>query len=150
LFYGQLILTLISIQVKNNTAKLCDLGFARMGAATTGIFVGTMTHMSPELLKHENYTFSSDIYSLAILLWELWYGHYAYTESDYQGLTTFQLLQAVSIGHRPKLGWKFGPTKELAEVITVCWHEDPPKRPSAQEVGTKLRQIFKGYHNEDI
>jgi serine/threonine protein kinase len=121
-----------------------------MEAATTDLFVGTVTYKSPELIKHGNYTFSTDIYSLAFLLWELWYGYHAYTESYYQGLTTFQLLQAVSTGFRPQLGWKFGPTKELAEVITVCWHEDPPKRPSAQEVGTKLRQIFKGYHNEDI
>ncbi|XP_060590684.1 uncharacterized protein LOC132745735 isoform X2 [Ruditapes philippinarum] len=143
-------LKLSNVLVKNNTAKLCDLGFARMEAATTGTFVGTMTHMSPELIKHDNYTFSTDIYSLAILLWELWYGHHAYTESDYQGLTTFQLLQAVSTGTRPQLKWKFRPTKELGDVITVCWHEDPQKRPSAQEVGTKLRQMYKGYHNEDI
>lgn len=121
-----------------------------MEVAATGTFVGTMTHMSPELIKHENYSFSSDIYSLAILLWELWYGHHAYTESDYTELTTFKLLQAVSTGYRPKLTWKYSPIKELQEVITDCWHDVPSRRPSAQEVGNKLRKMYQDYHDETI
>ncbi|XP_045157887.1 dual serine/threonine and tyrosine protein kinase-like [Mercenaria mercenaria] len=141
-------LKLSNVLVKNNIAKLCDLGFARMEVAVTGTFVGTMTHMSPELLKHENYTFSSDIYSLAILLWELWYGHYAYTESDYDGLKTFQLLDAIKLGQRPKLTWKFRPTNELSDVIKACWNGDHLKRPSASEVGERLRKMYRQYHNE--
>lgn len=134
--------------MKNNTAKLCDLGFARMEVSMTGTFVGTMTHMSPELLNHQSYSFSSDIYSLAILLWELWYGHHVYTESEYSGVSTFELLDAIKNGTRPKLIWKYCPTNELKETISACWQQEPSKRPSAWQVAGELRSMFHKYHNE--
>ena len=57
-------------------AKLTDFGIARDAAATTRTFagqnvVGTVHYISPEQARGENVTAASDIYSCAIMLYEM-------------------------------------------------------------------------------
>ncbi|KAL4236331.1 hypothetical protein ACF0H5_004718 [Mactra antiquata] len=132
-------LKLSNVLVKNGTAKLCDLGFSKNEALMTGTFAGSFNHMSPELLKGERYSFSSDIYSLGIMLWELWYGRHAYTENEYADCPPFDLIAAIKTGKRPKLTYNFRPTDKLKALITDCWDSDPSKRPQAKDVSSYLQ-----------
>src|SRR5210317_411979 len=65
----------------NFTAKLTDFGLAAMlqnnatinngrGGDLTAE-TGTYRYMAPEVIKHERYQYSADIYSLSTLMWEM-------------------------------------------------------------------------------
>jgi serine/threonine-protein kinase len=58
-------------------AKLMDFGIARTDAAkltATGTVLGTPMYMAPETLETAEYSERSDLYSLAVLLYEMWAG----------------------------------------------------------------------------
>ena len=38
---------------------------------------GTPMYLAPEVIKSSLYDYKADIYSLGIMLWELWYGNRA-------------------------------------------------------------------------
>ena len=73
-----------NILMDGNTAKIADLGIARMLesnelASTT---TGTIYYMSPELLSEQGAAFTSDIWSLAITLYEMVTGRLPFGEPD--------------------------------------------------------------------
>lgn len=61
---------------KDNTVKLADFGIAREAGATTRTFAGTnvigsVHYISPEQARGENVTAESDIYSCAVMVYEM-------------------------------------------------------------------------------
>lgn len=61
----------------NGRVKLCDFGFARALTSSTIMCTsikGTPLYMSPELVQEQPYDSSSDIWSLGVILYELYYG----------------------------------------------------------------------------
>ena len=58
---------------KDNIAKLSDLGISRLliGNELAKTSVGTPYYISPEILREEEYSFNSDIWSLGVVLYEL-------------------------------------------------------------------------------
>lgn len=45
-------------------------------------FVGTVTYMSPERIRSENYSYAADIWSLGLTIFECGTGKYPYTAID--------------------------------------------------------------------
>lgn len=140
----------LHFQVKDGVAKLGDFGFARLDSLMTGSTVGTMTHMSPELLEGKQYTFKHDIYSLSILLWEMWYGRHVYSEDEYNTVAIYALLDAIKTGQRPTFSKKFAPVDGIRKLIERCWSEKPEDRPAAHIVKMELKAVFRKLYNEDI
>lgn len=61
----------------NGRVKLCDFGFARALTSSTIMCTsikGTPLYMSPELVQEQPYDASSDLWSLGVILYELYYG----------------------------------------------------------------------------
>ena len=61
----------------NNTVKLCDFGFARAMSNNTVVLTsikGTPLYMAPELVQEQPYTHTVDLWSLGIILYELFVG----------------------------------------------------------------------------
>lgn len=59
---------------KNGCAKLLDFGVARLKDSRLtefGVRIGTLKYMSPEQVKSEPLTFSSDMYAFGVLLFEM-------------------------------------------------------------------------------
>ena len=122
-----------------------------MESILTGASAGTLTHMSPELLDSKLYSYSHDIYSLAILLWELWYGCNVYSDIEYETITTYLLQDAIiKCGERPKFNKRYSPIDSLQSLIKKCWLADPEQRPSADKVSEKLREIYRELYISDI
>lgn len=85
--------------------------------------------MAPEvLLQTENYDNKADIYSLGIILWEMWYGK---DSADYIQQQLFGPLEkAIKEGLRPSLNMSTKPPQQWLELIAKSWEYDPEKRPS--------------------
>lgn len=85
---------------------------------------GTMIYMAPELLGDGKSNFSNDVYSFAIILYQLLgFGH------PYGGVTDpFEIAKRVSKGERPQIPSDANP--HWASLIQSCWDEDPLERPS--------------------
>jgi receptor-interacting serine/threonine-protein kinase 5 len=66
--------------VKNETAKIADLGLAKQEEDINGTVTGTPTTMEPEVLKGKVYGMQADIFSVGIILWEIWYARPGYTD----------------------------------------------------------------------
>ena len=68
--------------------KICDFGFAKFfgdSGKMARTCVGTPIYMSPQVLKHKQYTSKTDVWSLGILFFELLFGrlpYNGYSEDD--------------------------------------------------------------------
>jgi len=72
----------------NGVVKLCDFGFARTMSSNTIVLTsikGTPLYMSPELVKEQPYDHTADLWSLGVILYELFVGQPPfYTNSIYR------------------------------------------------------------------
>jgi hypothetical protein len=71
----------------NSVVKLCDFGFARAMSRNTMVLTsikGTPLYMAPELVQEQPYDHTSDLWSLGVILYELYVGQPPfYTNSLY-------------------------------------------------------------------
>ncbi|XP_060075713.1 uncharacterized protein LOC132555383 [Ylistrum balloti] len=126
----------ILIDTKNNV-KLTDVGLTKEAKAISGSIVGSPVYMAPEVLNSEGvYDRKADIYSLGIILWEMWYGLDA-AEHIQQHLFG-SLEKAVKQGLRPSLSISSKPPEDLENLIKRSWEFSPKLRPEASE----LRDFF--------
>ena len=94
---------------------------------------GTIRWMAPELFGQPNtYTAKSDMYSLAVTLWELVSRKIPFQDAD----DDERIARWVRQGEREDIPEDCPP--KLASVITVCWSGDPSARPDADTVGVYL------------
>ncbi|CAD8171189.1 unnamed protein product [Paramecium pentaurelia] len=121
--------------------KIADFGLARVqadnGEQMTGV-LGTFHWMAPEVFQNVPYTIKADVYSYAIVIWEI-----CCRETPYKQLSTnppaIMKLVAVDNG-RPDMNLiQAGCPIFLKELMIKCWDKDPTKRPSFQEVSQYLK-----------
>ena len=91
---------------------------------------GTATHMAPELLLNnsdENFCEESDVYSYAILMYEV-----LSRKAAFEGLNESQIIAQINAQQRPSPIPTDSPP-ELIKLMKECWAHD-----------TAMRQKFKG------
>lgn len=98
-------------------------------AGMCSTFVGTTCYMSPERLAGDQYSYTSDIWSLGLILLELATGKYPYPDAD----TYFKLLGQISDAPAPSV-----PEGEFSdafgEFIGLCLEKRPLLRPAAKDL----------------
>ncbi len=108
-------------------AKLSDFGVAselQNSIAMCATFVGTFKYMSPERIQNEPYSYSSDIWSLALCLVECATGQYPYPEA---GSSYIELVQTILEAPAPSLDpRKYSP--EFCQFIGQCVKKQPRDR----------------------
>lgn len=93
--------------------------------------------MAPEAMRSGIYTTKGDIYSFAVISYEILYEKLAF-----EGLEGFDLINSVvNKNLRPPIDHQFG--EEIMELLGCCWNQDPNKRPDAQYICKKLMKILK-------
>jgi serine/threonine protein kinase len=108
-------------------ARITDFGIAGIEAEIHGIEarVGTPAYMSPEQIDGREITQRSDIYSLGLLLYEIFTGRQAFEGDSVQEL---QVKQATTSPRNPsEIVTGINPLVE--NVIKRCLEKDPNQRP---------------------
>lgn len=117
-------------------AKLADFGLAKekfdkVNPAMT--MAGTPAYLPPEIVVKKGASFSSDIYGLGPLLYELLTGQTPYYADDlcllFQNIKTAKLSFPDYISHQAK------------DLITCVMNKDPAKRPQISQI--KRHQFFR-------
>ncbi|CAO2145683.1 unnamed protein product [Urochloa humidicola] len=121
---------------KDHVVKVADFGLARFqdeeGAMTAE--TGTYRWMAPEVMNHQPYDNKADVYSFAIVLWELMTSKLPYTP-----MTPLQAAVGVWQGLRPQLPENAHP--RLLNLMQRCWETLPSDRPTFTYIITELEDI---------
>ena len=81
--------------------------------------------MAPEVFRSRVYDSKADIYSLGLIMWEMWYGQRAFA--------------SLGEGNRPvdRQGC-MTPPPFWEQLMTQCWDGNPRKRPTAKECHERM------------
>lgn len=126
---------------RNGTIRLFDFGLARAVSPNGTLLLParlacTARYAAPEILPNTQQGDSkSDVYSFAIILWEICalskpFGEIKQLQQFHQ--------QVVAENHRPPL--KHFPSKALRTLVTKMWHATPEKRPNMSRILQVLQE----------
>ncbi|KQJ99693.1 hypothetical protein BRADI_3g44707v3 [Brachypodium distachyon] len=125
---------------KKYTVKVCDFGLSRLKANTflsSKTAAGTPEWMAPEVLRDEPSNEKSDVYSFAVILWEL-----MTLQQPWSNLNPAQVVAAVGFrGRRPEIPSSVDP--KVAAIIESCWAKEPWRRPSFTSIMESLKPLIK-------
>jgi len=116
----------------DGVVKISDFGISSQLDNTAGLcstFVGTTCYMAPERLNGLAYSYSSDIWSLGLILLELATGKYPYADAD----SYFKLLSQMSDQPAPAVP-EGDFSDAFAEFIGFCLEKEPNRRPASREL----------------
>ncbi|XP_020111486.1 serine/threonine-protein kinase STY46-like [Ananas comosus] len=122
---------------KDHVVKVADFGVARFqnqGGVMTAE-TGTYRWMAPEVINHLPYDHKADVFSFAIVLWEL-----VTSKIPYDTMTPLQAALGVRQGLRPKLPENAHP--RLVDLMQRCWETRPATRPSFSEITVELEELL--------
>lgn len=113
--------------------KLTDFGIAKTLENTSDLsvtFVGTKNFMSPERIMGKEYSYSSDVWSLGLIIFELASGIFPYLEAN----DFLSQITKIVEGAEPILppGKTYSP--ELQNFIVRCLKKDPNERDTVIEL----------------
>ena len=120
--------------------KLTDFGIAKRAeqeATSHGAVRGKFAYISPEQARNEHVEPRSDVFSVGILLWELVTGRRLFS-----GLGDLEALRAVREAEVPRpreVDSRLTP--EIDALIMSTLARDPRSRPTAGQLGAKLRTL---------
>ena len=99
--------------------------------------------MAPEVIEHNPYGQKADVFSFAIVLWELLTCKVPYSE-----MTPLQAaVGVVQKGLRPPMPPNVPPA--LAELMQECWQRKPEDRPSFEEAKSRMEEICRLHRQDD-
>ncbi|KAH3732426.1 protein kinase [Pelomyxa schiedti] len=97
--------------------------------------IGTPVYMAPELFSHENYSEKVDVFSFAIVMWEI----FSHSE-PYKGDNPYTIPGAVLSGQRPPILPEF--PAAIKVLLNSCWQQNPEDRPSFSAILSSLSEII--------
>ncbi len=117
---------------RDDFVKVLDFGLAKLASTsvdiTKGNLVGTVSYLAPEVIKGDEATPASDVYSLGVMFYYLMSGSKPFEASDdmsvlYQHVNVIpdRLDEVVPAGEAPT---------EFIDFIHRCIEKDPADRPS--------------------
>lgn len=131
---------------KNGKVRIFDFGLARelppkgdttdLPRCNTGV-AGTLRYISPENALGQPCGLSSDVYSFAILLFEVITLQIPF--SDIKLVTDFK-DKVIRGRHRPDL--KFVPSSLIQDMLSDCWSPNPNIRPTFGEIRCIMDEVI--------
>ncbi|CAB4435080.1 unnamed protein product [Rhizophagus irregularis] len=101
--------------------------------------------MAPELISDKQYSKASDIYSLGMLMWEI----FAERPPFHNQPHNMDLALGIIDGRRPQM--LSGIPDIFQQLIRECWMEDAKERPEIEKIhGDVNKEFIKIYENEEL
>ena len=104
---------------------------------------GIVSYIAPELLRGKNNTKNTketDIYSVGMLMWEIFSGHPPFDDRAHNHKLIFDICEGLRPPTLPKM------PVDYVEMMQKCWDTDPSKRPTIDELWdfsfNKLKEIY--------
>lgn len=112
-------------------AKVADFGLCKIIQSweETSKYTpcGTPKWAAPEVLRNEVYTTKADVYSFAIILWEI-----TTRQDPFPGMSAFELI--VQVGKHGLRPGQIPDSNPLGNLILECWDDNPKLRPSFERI----------------
>jgi len=122
--------------------SVSDLGFCGPADKSSKSIYGNLPYIAPEVISGNGCTFKSDIYSFAMLMWEISSGQPPFINYEHD----FDFVMSIINGMRPKV--VPGTPLEFKSLMKQCWDADPSKRPDSFALWEKLEEIYQNTSNE--
>lgn len=117
---------------RDGAVKVVDFGIAHLDSTTltkTGVFMGTVNYSSPEQLNDGRVDARSDLWSVAVVMYEFLSGH-----KPFEGANFATLISKI-LNTEPEPLNKYLPDAPpaLVSLVSRCLEKDPQKRPQTLE-----------------
>src|SRR6266487_78701 len=126
----------------NDTWCISDLGFCGPADKPLKSIYGNLPYIAPEVIAGKETTFKSDIYSIAMLMWEISSGQPPFINYEHD----YELAMKIVNGIRPKI--VSGTPLEYKNLMIQCWDADPLKRPNIITLRKKTREFNLYYQSK--
>mmetsp|Transcript_30213 Transcript_30213/g.33766 ORF Transcript_30213/g.33766 Transcript_30213/m.33766 type:complete len:579 (+) Transcript_30213:87-1823(+) len=129
---------------EHGVAKIADFGFSQVKSAIEDIDgeanpKGNILYMAPEVMMGKSFNQSADVYSYALILWEIITGNLWEPPADYAQAETYKYF-ICELKERPVIPNSVpGPLKDL---IQRCWHPKPSHRPQLPAIIAELNDAY--------
>ncbi|CAB4403342.1 unnamed protein product [Rhizophagus irregularis] len=107
----------------NDSWHISDLGFCGPANKSSTCIYGNLPYIAPEVINGKEYTFESDVYSIAMLMWEISSGQPPFINYEHDCNLAINIIN----GMRPKIISEI--PSEYKSLMEQCWNADPLKRP---------------------
>jgi mitogen-activated protein kinase kinase kinase 11 len=128
------------------SCKLADFGVAtdskNMDEDKTAE-TGTYRWMSPEVIRHEKYTQTADVFSYGVLLWQL-----LTREVPFAAVGQIEAAAAVALEDR-RCPMPAGTPEGIQDLIEQCWASVADKRPAFESVTAQLKELENNLTSEE-
>ncbi|RGB31347.1 kinase-like domain-containing protein [Rhizophagus diaphanus] len=125
-----------------NAFYISDLGFCGPADKPLKSIYGNLPYIAPEVIIGKEQTFKSDIYSIAMLMWEVSSGQPPFNNYEHD----YDLAMNIVNGIRPKI--VTGTPLEYKNLMKQCWDADPSKRPDVITLRKKIREVNLFYQSK--
>ncbi|CAI2165410.1 8428_t:CDS:2, partial [Funneliformis geosporum] len=121
---------------------ISDLAFCGPANKPSESIYGNLPYIAPEVIAKKEYTKASDIYSIAMIMWEISSGQPPYNNYEHD----FDVSMKIIDGIRPEI--VPGTPLKYQQLMEQCWNADPLNRPDGNTLIEELRSLL-FYQNED-
>ena len=118
------------------------MGLAKLLDHVKDTMVGTPTYVAPELASGKPYTYTADMCSVGIILWEIWNKQRAHEynvikDTSNPGFSEHRPNDGCFVAERHHIRLELSlikaELKKWARVARACWSSNPKDRPSADK-----------------
>ncbi|OHT16708.1 hypothetical protein TRFO_12966 [Tritrichomonas foetus] len=119
---------------ENLYPKICDFGISKMlmDNQNCQTEAGTPQYMAPEIILNKEYNNKVDVFSFALIVYEIVAGRQPYDFS--RGI--YCCLENIKNGERPDL--TYVESYQQKEFLIKCWDQNPKNRPSFDQIITDI------------
>src|SRR6185369_5446559 len=131
-----------NILMYGNHCFITDLGLCGpVDDESSGKIYGIVPYIAPEVFQGRKNTKESDVYSVGMLMWEIFVGHPPFDDRAHDADLIFQICKGLRPPILPNM------PDDCAQMMQKCWDADPSKRPNIGEIWDfakdKLKEIHK-------